>query len=862
MNIPPLRESLPRNPGAQNIPPSNDRKLYEKDPKFNIFNRPGPPAFFKKIVIGKNKYSSADSFNIAQQSELTPVVADMYDNRTRVGTYRNEWYEPLPMARYVEKAVPALTNAQVDILNHVDDPVRKYFLLEMFKGKIQMTTSIKGKLVGITPADGNILDQALNRLLQKYTSLSNMNNLNDASLQKILDEYYLEIRPIYEKWKLANPNASFDPIQELSTGLLTMVPQSAPIPPLAPAPPAVIAGIIPAPPAPAPAPAPPAPAPPAPAPPAPAPPAPAPAGGIIATAQNYGSIIGKALLAGLAGAYTVSSAIGSAPASAMSSALSIIPGASSSNAISSALSAIPGSIPASAISSALITILSALPSTTPVSDISMALTTIPASVMSTALATIPGSIPASAMSTALSTVLSAIPDTTPAGAITSALGAITGVVPGGIPGGIPGVASSVIGSLTPGMMAGIGALAIAYGLSPQAFTYTPDASNVKDPLTPDDVLNTLTYQQLKNVHMAVDQNIRGLKSSQLLANIRGNQIMMAIIEQIRLNATQMPGLKKDRIDNGYTSWNMSFKYAQAQGPPPSAVGSPTVIVPPAGVHPITTNDVFKELSTDDLKFVYKITEKLIIPPERKKLIKFMKSNRQMMTNIELIQQSAEETAGSLSQRVNNGYALWKSIYVGGTDTTGAVLPPVSDASPSASASSGIQRDAKTNLPINLLSEYPGIESFGVGNISNITHRPSKDMIIKKKDLTNFINAIDPTGDIDAKENTGLINKPIKQMNLEDALDVMINMNTTDTYYKALLLYTFVITRELKKPAPNKKKAFASANQVALEALSRQATVGFGKKKKGKKTIAPKQYKTGGKQKTAREQQLARLIRSL
>ena len=100
------------------------------------------------------------------------------------------------------------------------------------------------------------------------------------------------------------------------------------------------------------------------------------------------------------------------------------------------------------------------------------------------------------------------------------------------------------------------------------------------------------------------------------------------------------------------------------------------------------------------------------------------------------------------------------------------------------------------------------------------------------------------------------------MNLEDALDVMINMNTTDTYYKALLLYTFVITRELKNPEPNKKKAYASANQVALNAVASQAQqIGFGKKK-GRKTIAPKQYKAGGKQKTAREQQLARLIRLL
>jgi hypothetical protein len=37
--------------------------------------------------------------------------------------------------------------------------------------------------------------------------------------------------------------------------------------------------------------------------------------------------------------------------------------------------------------------------------------------------------------------------------------------------------------------------------------------------------------------------------------------------------------------------------------------------------------------------------------------------------------------------------------------------------------------------------------------------------------------------------------------------------------------------------------------------------GFGKKK-GKKTATPKQYKAGGKQRTAREKQLARLIKLL
>ena len=282
MNRFPQMQSLPIQPGAKNII-GEPGKMYMNDPKFDLSKRIKTPAFFDKINTTKPNYKTADGVIIADQPRLIPIEAYMYDMKDRIQVYKKEWFEPLPIITPKEKPVESLTNAQIGLLSNLNDPMQKYFLLEMFKGKISLTTNIKSKLTGITPLDAQALDQSLNRLIHKYTGLSNDNNINNNSVKNILDEYYAEIKSIYAKWKASNPT-SFDPLQELEAGLSLSIP--APIviaPPAGPAGPAAIIPILPPPaPAPAPGPAPgpaPVPAPgPTPVPPGPTPtPAPGPA---------------------------------------------------------------------------------------------------------------------------------------------------------------------------------------------------------------------------------------------------------------------------------------------------------------------------------------------------------------------------------------------------------------------------------------------------------------------------------------------------------------------------------------------------------------------------------------------------------
>lgn len=561
--------SLPRNPGAINIPPQMDRKLYDKDPKFDIFKKSLPPPFFKKIVVGTHTPNTSDTFNIAKQSQLMPMTLPP---DTQIGVYRNEWIQPLPTARFVQQPpTNGLTNAQVNILNSVDDPTKKYFLLEMFKGKIQITTSIKGKLTGITPADANILDQSLNRLLQKYTGLSNMNLLNDAELKKILDEYYFEIKPIYEKWKIANPGATFDPIQELSTGLISMVPTPAPAPPLAPAPLAVIGALIPAP-------------------------------------------------------------VG-APSAPVGAPITAQP--------------------------------SAPPFTITKSDI----------------------------------------------LIQDALNIVVN-----------------LGS----------------------------AINAGDIKNKDKYFGEL-HQKIITMN-PTELNEFNMLSSDMLIN---------------------PAFVRDYVEY------------------------------------LTDN---KQMTTSDIRDIYGAT---LSPGQTNDLDQF-----------------------------------------------------VAGATPATPTTPAIQRDAKTQLPINLLSQYPGIENFNDFKMNLIFNRPPTDTIVGDTDFDNFMDAVDPRKTIWNTDYTSLNPPPFKAV--KDIGLWIIAQGRNKGLYKPLQLYTFVIQTELDKAPKNpkgkykgkinarvKSRIYKDSVQTALDAVNLQAqSVGFGKKKKGKKTAMPKQYKAGGKQRTNRQQQLARLIKLL
>jgi hypothetical protein len=210
-------QSLPRKNGAISIPPTI-KKMYYKDPKFVIFQNKPPPLFHNKVMTTKYISPYIDTFNVANQPKLEPVKAYGLDPNTSINIYKKQWFEPMHIARpKISKTAP-LTNAQTSLLNNITDPTKKFFLLEAFKGKIQSTRNIKTRLIGISAIDENMLDQSLNRLIQRYTSLNNTGSLSETSIKKILDDYYLEIKPIYMKWSASNPG-SFDPVQELESEL-------------------------------------------------------------------------------------------------------------------------------------------------------------------------------------------------------------------------------------------------------------------------------------------------------------------------------------------------------------------------------------------------------------------------------------------------------------------------------------------------------------------------------------------------------------------------------------------------------------------------------------------------------------------
>jgi hypothetical protein len=210
-------QSLPVNPGAINILPT-PKVMYHIDPNYLIKKKSDIRYFYHKG--GKFNSKTEDSFNIARIPEIKPVKATTYDDRGIFKNIkRNEWFEPMQVVRPPKKPEPVLTGTQVGLMTAVSDPTQKYFLLEAFKKRISITEDIKSRLAGISPSDMDYLSQALNRLNQKYISLNNTNTLTQSNVDTIINEFFNEIKPIYAKWKNANPSATFDPVGELESGL-------------------------------------------------------------------------------------------------------------------------------------------------------------------------------------------------------------------------------------------------------------------------------------------------------------------------------------------------------------------------------------------------------------------------------------------------------------------------------------------------------------------------------------------------------------------------------------------------------------------------------------------------------------------
>ena len=771
----PLMQSLPMHPGAKNIKPE-PRKMYEKDPKFDMFERKQPPHFYKKIVISRPPFKTSDSFTIAKQSDLTPIPALMYDKRNRLDVYKAEWYEPLPVALRKQKPVESLTNAQVALLSQIDDPTKKYFLLEMFKGKIAITTGIKTKLVGVGPLEAQTLDQALNRLIQKYTTLSNTNTVNDQNLKNILDEYYLEIKPIYAKWMAANPG-SFDPIQELEAGLGLNIP--APIviaPPQLQAPPAAIPALIPPPPQP------------------PQPP------------QQQPGIMGRAVgaIGSVAGA--VAPAIGATVGLAATAPALYL-------GFESLLEYVYKSSPT--LATGIETLAGAHPSLKP------AITSTLSTVIGPAVSSADPANITSAISAALSTFIStAVP------------------------------ANYVMGATALGIV-GLFTAAAFQKISDGFNNILPASSSVSS----DDVLRELTRNQLRDVFTRENPNVPKKETHpQLVAMIMANPNMMNIIDFIKRISNRMDdGPINQRVQKGYAAWNLIMIYdaenqpgnpqnAWQSAPAPAAQAPAPAAQAPAAINDkkhsaITINKILAKLPKNALDFIYGVSETNILPPaNRKRIISIIEGNAAMMGNIQMILDFANEAVGPVGDRIIGGFQRWVALL--------QQVPADPAASPSASPPSG---------KFVYTVRYPPLSNTEINKI--IT-----DNNIEFKDIIGLVDLVypDKTTEVADMGDYSIADDSYPYLNESISKKILIGRilaKPSTSIYDALVLFANIV-----------KDNAMSANSIKANKniAYHQIKAGLGKKKnkKGKKTATPKQYKAGGKQKTAREKQLARLIKLL
>ena len=183
-----LPNSLPLVNGAARVLPLKTIKdIMFEDPRHRI--KPQQNIVIgRKIKIGKpNQSKFSDKFVVATTTPLQPIqVAEFGHNKIFDNVEKKLFFQPMVVMTPPTKPPETLTNMQVALINSTTDPTQKWFLLSMFENKVELTQSLKQKMLtsGTNPIgaeEKKQLDLATYRLQQKYIGLNNTNTLNALS---------------------------------------------------------------------------------------------------------------------------------------------------------------------------------------------------------------------------------------------------------------------------------------------------------------------------------------------------------------------------------------------------------------------------------------------------------------------------------------------------------------------------------------------------------------------------------------------------------------------------------------------------------------------------------------------------------
>ena len=216
--------SLPQATGFKMKPLQNNQTIYFRDPKYELLKP--KRQFDRQLIFNKANPSNAqDKFTIAKPKPLQPITATW---RAKTNTFnkinKRRYFQPMFAITPKMPKQKQLTNAQLSMIANEQDPMRKFFLFQsfqqMFEDSFRLSLKLDEKL---EENEKNSLQTAANRLQQRYIELNNGNRLNSTSQNKIIQEYFTEVKPIYDNWKTKN-GSDFDPMKALEAGLVRFMP--------------------------------------------------------------------------------------------------------------------------------------------------------------------------------------------------------------------------------------------------------------------------------------------------------------------------------------------------------------------------------------------------------------------------------------------------------------------------------------------------------------------------------------------------------------------------------------------------------------------------------------------------------------
>ena len=127
-----------------NMKPLSHTKMYFVDPKSRLTKPTG--IVQRHYIFGETKTDkrTADGFSVAKTKELNPIKATFFPrNKAFDNLNKDAFFQPIPVMVQKPPRQETLTNSQVSLLSGVSDPTQKFFLLQMFRDKIDSLEILK-----------------------------------------------------------------------------------------------------------------------------------------------------------------------------------------------------------------------------------------------------------------------------------------------------------------------------------------------------------------------------------------------------------------------------------------------------------------------------------------------------------------------------------------------------------------------------------------------------------------------------------------------------------------------------------------------------------------------------------------------